>query len=818
METSLASHVVPIIKETLDQTCEGYITYDNMKDLLTSCVSTILGDADVDKLLRSVPLYIKYEPFLEWLDTERHQRKNAIESQQLCQPREVVELTREDPETNDMIKEVFEKFDVDRDGFLNQEEVNAWWAFCYGRPRSFGIAGSGEEGDAAYADVCRRLGASKRGLSLKNVIAAYMGISSKKATGYVSSTKTKMAMVPPVRTHYRRLETHALDPEGRFEDQYDEDQLKFEGYDPKDFQLRRICPHLRRLVETHPFVLDTSLRETTVGQLRATTAEDRFNIFQEVRRCGIKEMIVAVFNSRPSSDEKFLELCRERGISFDGFWAFSDFTDAWVDGRPDMKAVPNGLKKAAEWGIQGVVLEIDLADDIGFGGTDWRRIDFEKDVLCCLDERIAWALQHGVTKLSINLRDFPMAMIQAPSRVMRVVHHLATRHSDTVMGIQLEEGSGAFMPTELATWVGKVRAVMNDSGWKHGRFLVHVHKKYGMADAAVLECIAAGADGVWAAVCEEGAANGHASSCLTLVNLHRLGNPFVSQMYNLAYLRTAAQNMTKIVSGQLPPGRQEVYGQRALDDVLGCGEDDDNAASWFAHEAVVATYEFAGLGAMFCQEEHARITTISSPELLRRRLSDLFGDQSWEESAIMRMKNIMLEDLYNGVRLEYTSAVGLGTLYERAGGTITKSILDVIISQLGELSGRQSELLKELRDLWSSVSQGEESDRLSPSDFYEGFMGRYFGTPSAPNTQACLAVLDKDSNGFISWKEFAWRGQFVLRQFEPSSVDELLDGIFEHLLLPMLKSKHAIGPYTRVDYGCGTRADHLVSQRVSDDK
>ena len=41
-----------------------------------------------------------------------------------------------------------------------------------------------------------------------------------------------------------------------------------------------------RLKELDLVVMDNSVRESTVGQLRGHTAEDKFKIYQEARKCG----------------------------------------------------------------------------------------------------------------------------------------------------------------------------------------------------------------------------------------------------------------------------------------------------------------------------------------------------------------------------------------------------------------------------------------------------------------------------------------------------------------------------------------------------
>jgi len=727
-----------------------------------------------------------------------------------------------------LIADVFQKFDEDGDGLLNQEEASSWWAFCHGRLRSFGMAGGGEEGTRAFQLLCVRLGAeAERGLALEHVQRAYLGVAPDWVRGPLhrhfscsgsslgsSEEQQLVRLVPPVQQQHgqRHLNFDDLEPaaadEGSecvavevrraAEDPYGEAEL--DSLEPKDFQIRRTCPKVRRLTETKPFVLDVSLRETTVGQTRPITPLDRLNILTEVRRCGLTEIAVGDFASRSESDESFLQLCKDSNVSFDGFWAFSELCDTWLDGQPDFGIVPRGLAKAAEFGLPGIIIQVDLAEKTG--GANWEEVGVKENIGACLDHRIAWARENGFQRIMVNFRDMPIAMIQAPSRVLRLVHYLATR-PEPIFGIMLEEGSGAFLPSEIAAWVDAVRTTMDKCGWIHGHCIIHARKKYGLADSTLLEAIAAGCDGIWAAVCEEGAANGHASSCVALTNLHRLGNPYVCEAYNLEYLRKAAQNITKIVSGKLPFERQEVYGDRALGDALGCDEDVAAVASCVPSNVAVGAHNSEEAVEAGEQGEYqVEIPALASPEDLKCELTKHFGEATWNDYAIARMKTIMMDDVHSDIHLDYNTASGIGTLYERAGGYLTPEMRHKILDRL-EIEGfseMQTQLFHELRGLWDGVAQEDGDDEnLDWASFYEGFMGRYFSSLAAPDTQACLQVLDLAGDGVISWDELAWRACFVIREYEPEDMEGVLNGIFVRLLIPMMKSRRAIGPETRLD-------------------
>ena len=137
-----------------------------------------------------------------------------------------------------------------------------------------------------------------------------------------------------------------------------------------------------------------------------------------------------------------------------------------------------------------------------------------------------------------------------------------------------------------------------------------------------------GADGMWASTIIVSAAMGAAASTITLMNLIRMGNKKVLKKYNCTYLRQCAINITNITTGQNPPIKQPVYGERALDFVFGLDPDEFDLAEFFNEEPVI------------------RITTLASPEMIRLKLVGYFGeDEQFSEEQAYKMKELMLEDL-----------------------------------------------------------------------------------------------------------------------------------------------------------------------------
>ena len=75
------------------------------------------------------------------------------------------------------------------------------------------------------------------------------------------------------------------------------------------------------------FVLDNSIRESTVGQLRGHTIENKWKIYNEVKKMGFKNTIVASFSHMTRVDDVFIKQLVDRGEDKDGLFAFSEITD-----------------------------------------------------------------------------------------------------------------------------------------------------------------------------------------------------------------------------------------------------------------------------------------------------------------------------------------------------------------------------------------------------------------------------------------------------------------------------------------------------------
>jgi hypothetical protein len=422
------------------------------------------------------------------------------------------------------------------------------------------------------------------------------------------------------------------------------------------------------------FVLDNSIRESTVGQTRGHTPGDKVEISKWASRCGFHHQVVAAFGGSRRVDDNYCENLQnqrngkkdksdardreeelEYGEDPSTLWAFSEAFDSVVGEVPSfggdetknipatstfaeggkLANVPVGLAKIKKYGLRNVIFEIDL----GSNSLDWsgERFSIQK-LVELLVQQFHWTRANfedgDKAKVFVNLRDLPLAMILAPERVEYVIAALAQLdRSIRPLGILYEEPLGEYFADEVALWTRRMRAQMDRHGWKsafqadgetvEGMLLVHVHKQWGMADAVVIDCLASGADGIWCSIAEEGAAQGHACSAVTIANLARLGNQDVVQRYQCAQLAKAAREVTRLTTESTVNSRQIVYGPRAIEAVFGfsglAGGVRDKAIDHDGNGIVDSTDHFSLAKLFGVEDPPIRLSSLANAEMYQKR-------------------------------------------------------------------------------------------------------------------------------------------------------------------------------------------------------
>ena len=107
-----------------------------------------------------------------------------------------------------------------------------------------------------------------------------------------------------------------------------------------DFQSKATidCPKRQILKDLDLIVLDNSIRESTVGQLRGHTLENKWKIYDEVKRCGFQYTVVAAFSHMTRVDDTFIQELIAEGEDPEDLFAF---TEAF-EHKSDLKSVPVG--------------------------------------------------------------------------------------------------------------------------------------------------------------------------------------------------------------------------------------------------------------------------------------------------------------------------------------------------------------------------------------------------------------------------------------------------------------------------------------------
>ncbi len=446
-----------------------------------------------------------------------------------------------------------------------------------------------------------------------------------------------------------------------------------------------------RLRNMKVFVLDNSLRESTVGQIVGHSIEDKFKILDATNDCGFTHQIIGNFSTNCRVDDKFAAEVQKRGeeLSDRSFYSFSEVYEEVDDqGRFVKDHIPIGLKKMQTFGVPNPIIEVDCAS---------------KFPISELLEQLTFLLQwstgnlpmpfHGKRRTAlVNLRDFPVAMIECPDRLLELVKGIALMPpSIRPAGMIQEEPIGEYFADEVAAWNQEVRDTMDANGWPSlfqqdgetldGLLLTHVHEQWGLADAVVLDVLAAGADGIWCSVCEEGGAVGHACSSVTVANLARLGNKDVLTRYQTRNLATAARKVTKLTINKDVPERQIVYGPRAIESVFGFSgiaggmvdasfdKDGDGVIDEVDHFSLA---KFLGV-----EDPPIRINSLASPDLVIRRLKQCFGDHpEFTEDIARKMLQKMEEELCDNLEFEHTSPMGISQLWKKVTGSFHPEMMN----------------------------------------------------------------------------------------------------------------------------------------------
>ena len=226
----------------------------------------------------------------------------------------------------------------------------------------------------------------------------------------------------------------------------------------------------QRLKNLDLFVLDNSIRESTVGQLRNHTLQNKIDILEQAQKVGIKDIIVAAFSHMTRVDDDFVKYLKDKEYDFSHYYSFSEVTEGVKNVIYDTETIPIALKKIHKYGIPNTIFEIDLAND----DVEWET-KFTIDDMCQLiHSRMKWTYNNITenARILFNFRDLPIAMTKAPKRVLYVLRFLSRLPpKECPFAVLFEEPTGESLPEELEAWTASLRRTMTACGWQDGKFL-----------------------------------------------------------------------------------------------------------------------------------------------------------------------------------------------------------------------------------------------------------------------------------------------------------------------------------------------------------
>ncbi|MEL7039146.1 MAG: hypothetical protein AAFO04_26580 [Cyanobacteria bacterium J06592_8] len=558
---------------------------------------------------------------------------------------------------------------------------------------------------------------------------------------------------------------------------------------------------LKILQDLEIFVLDNSVRETTVGTARGHILEDKINILKAIAETELKEVILGTYGSNRNVDDQIPKHWIDLGGTLENMWGFSEAYSALDSyGVPIDEPADGLLEMVNDHKMSNAIIEIDLCSP----AINYQQFDLNQFIL----NQVEWANKNltprGEQKLPprvlVNLRDFANfeTDTEGLTRALHLVEALGNLPSDQrPFGLMIEEPTGFLLPETVSKLTRIIRETMILANWSDGKLLVHVHCGFGLAESTVLEALANGADGIWSAVCKAGAALGHSCSSITLTNLARLGNKFVTRTYNLPAIIKAARKVHKIASKEVVPRDQEVYGKEAFDLVFG---------GWhgFMGDKMGAVASMIGV------KQTVRISDFANAEMIGQAMIERFAEPEktgWDENLCKKMEEKIDEHLILGQSFDYNTITGLAQLYEYSGGCISSSMLKIIT--LDSDIPDEHPLLVSLKQRWQKLSEKINSPSHQNLEELTSKSSIFWQNPEIPETMAEIPInnflddiftgvhvtekqremirnlLDVDSNGYVSWQEFLFRLKWTIQQkgvlYYPTP-EALILGTFEFIL------------------------------------
>lgn len=340
--------------------------------------------------------------------------------------------------------------------------------------------------------------------------------------------------------------------------------MGFENVDPLELNaedkalLHEAVEHIESRVaalrDAVPYVIDMSGREATLSSHSGHTLQDKIELYELAMDLGIKDFGLSNFFAFPSVTDHFIEYLVDKGISLDPFFA-TIAVEPIIEGRP----FPMGpaARQTIHYRIPNIILLIEIRPSTitSMGQTEERALECIRSHILHYRSLLPTETS-SVGRIFVRIADPFDAYDEDSEALLRAIKLLG---SEDISGILFEDVKGTRFPFETYALV----KLMRHYNPRPRKILAHPHTANGTEDAAVLEAILAGGDGVWSGFTPQAAQGGHGSALMFLTNLMRARNPHVQQMFNTDKFQKVAERMWRIQDHLDIPPNTPVVGERA---------------------------------------------------------------------------------------------------------------------------------------------------------------------------------------------------------------------------------------------------------------
>ena len=331
------------------------------------------------------------------------------------------------------------------------------------------------------------------------------------------------------------------------------------GLDAEDESwLAEMVDHIEERVailrDLEPYLIDMSAREATLSSYFGHTLADKKELYRLACDLGFHDFGLPNFFAFPSVTDAFVEDLVKEGESLDPF-----FTTIAVEPLVQGEPFPMGpaAQQTVRYAIPNVILLVEISPSTiaAMGSGNARMLgDLQAHVLEYRRLLPAHDARRG--RIYIRLADPFQAYDEDPAYLASVLKMLGALD---ITGILFEDVKGTRFPFETFALVRLMRRYHP----RPRKILAHPHLGNGTEDAATLECILAGGDGVWSGFTPQAAQGGHGSALMLLTNLMRAGNPHVRTLFNTEKFQQVAERMWQIHDHTGIPPNTPVVGERA---------------------------------------------------------------------------------------------------------------------------------------------------------------------------------------------------------------------------------------------------------------